>query len=114
MGLRHPRVTLVIALVVLVVLGFVGAGVEGKLRPTSIGIPGTESGRGEELLERHFGDSAPFVVLLRGPGVALNRQGPELIRALRAEPGVSTLSPWDRGSLDRLRPADDKALILVD
>ncbi|MEX2105879.1 MAG: MMPL family transporter [Solirubrobacterales bacterium] len=53
-------------------------------------------------------------MLLRGPRAALDRQGPELVRTLRREPGVTTLSPWDRGELDRLRPSPRKALILVD
>jgi RND superfamily putative drug exporter len=113
-GLRHPRVTLAIALVVTVVLGIAGAGVEGKLQPTSIGVPGTESARAGAMLREHFGSSAPFVVLLRGPAGALDRQGPALVRALRRQPGVTTLSPWDRGALDRLRPTPGKALVLAD
>jgi RND superfamily putative drug exporter len=66
------------------------------------------------LLRRHFGDSAPFAILLQGPAGALDRQGPALVRALRREPGASTLSPWDRGHLARLRPSRRKALVLVD
>jgi RND superfamily putative drug exporter len=37
-----------------------------------------------------------------------------LVRSLREQSGVTTLSPWDRGDLDRLRPSPRKALILVD
>lgn len=114
MGLRHPRATLLVAAVLLAILGLVGADVEGKLRPTSIDVPGTSSARGEEVLRDHFGDSAPFAILLRGPTAALDRQGPRLVRTLRSDPSVTTLSPWDRGQLDRLRPTPRKALILVD
>jgi RND superfamily putative drug exporter len=103
-----------VALAAIVVLGILGLHVERELRPTSIGVPGTASARGEKLLREHFGDSAPFAVLLRGPAAALDRQGQALVRALRREPGVTTLSPWDRGKLDRLRPTPRKALILVD
>jgi putative drug exporter of the RND superfamily len=103
-----------VAVVLVVVLGAIGWGVEGKLRPTSLSVPGTASAEGAELLREEFGDSAPFVVLLRGPAAALDRQGPGLVRALRAEPGVTTLSPWDRGHLDRLRPGPRQALVLVD
>jgi putative drug exporter of the RND superfamily len=99
---------------VVLVLGIVGLGVEGKLRPTSLSVPGTASAEGAELLREEFGDSAPFVVLLRGPAGALDRQGPRLVRALRREPGVTTLSPWDKGHLDRLRPGPRRALVLVD
>ncbi len=113
-GLRHPRATLAVAAAALIVLGVLGWGVESKLRPTSLSVPGTASAQGEELLREEFGDSSPFVVLLRGPAAALDRQGPALVAALRAEGGVTTLSPWDRGHLARLRPGPRRALVLVD
>jgi RND superfamily putative drug exporter len=112
--LRRPRITLAVAVVAIVGLGIVGQGVSDKLRPTSLSIPGTESGRTGEMLHRHFGDTAPFAILLQGPPAALDRQGPELIRVLRTDPSVSTISPWDKGSVERLRPGPRKALILVD
>jgi putative drug exporter of the RND superfamily len=112
--LRHPGRVLVIAIVAIVVLGLLGRGVEGKLRPTSLSVPGTESGRAGSLIHRYFGDTAPFAILLQGPPGALDRQGPALIRTLRSDPDVSTISPWDKGSVARLRPTPRKALILVD
>ncbi len=103
------------AAVVLLVLGILGIGVEGKLQPESLRIPGTESAQGAELLRRHFGDSAPFAVLLRGPAAALDRQGPRLVAALQRDPRVTTLSAWDQGAgLGQLRPRAREALILVD
>jgi RND superfamily putative drug exporter len=66
------------------------------------------------MLEEHFGPSAPFAILLRGPAAALEEQGPRLVHALREEPGVSTLSPWDKGTVEGLRPSPEKALILAD
>jgi RND superfamily putative drug exporter len=112
--LRHPRGVLAVAAVVLVVLGAIGTGVEGRLDPTTLSVPGTSSSKANEILRAHFGDSAPFAILLRGPAAAIDRQGPRLVRALRREPGVSTLSPWDRGSVARLRPGPNRALILAD
>ncbi|HEX3734810.1 MAG TPA: MMPL family transporter [Solirubrobacterales bacterium] len=112
--LRHPRAVLVVAFVVLLVLGLIGARVERKLEPTTLDIPGTQTSRANALLGEHFGDSAPFVILLRGPAAALDHQGPALIRALRRDPRVSTLSPWDRGAVGRLRPNPREALILAD
>ncbi len=112
--LGHPRRVLGAALIVLVVLGALGAGVEGKLSPTSLNIPGTDSSRANRMLRNHFGNSAPFVILLRGPARALDRQGPALIRALRRDPAVTTLSPWDRGSVQRLRPSPRRAILIAD
>jgi RND superfamily putative drug exporter len=105
---------LAIAIVAIVVLGVLGRGVEDELRPTSLSVPGTESDRAGTLLHRYFGDTAPFAILLQGPPAQLDRQGPALIRELRSDPAVSTISPWDRGSVGRLRPGPRKALILVD
>jgi RND superfamily putative drug exporter len=102
------------AAVLLVVLGLIGTGVESRLNPTTLNVPGTPSSRANEMLREHFGDSAPFAILLRGPAAAIDRQGPRLVRTLRLDPRVTTLSPWDRGAVERLRPAPNEALILAD
>jgi len=112
--LRHPWALLAVAAVLLLGLGAIGFGVEEKLNPTTLDIPGTDSSRSSELLRGHFGDAMPFAILLRGPEAALDRQGPELIRALRRDPQVTTLSPWDRGNVEQLRPGPDKALVIAD
>ena len=114
--LRHPRGVLAVAAVVLVALGLIGSGVEERLEPTTLTIPGTESAVSNELLREHFGASMPFPILLRGPAAELDRQGPALIRTLRREnPAVTTISPWDRASVvDTLRPSPRRALILAD
>jgi RND superfamily putative drug exporter len=112
--LRHPRAVLAVAAVVLVALGVIGSGVEERLEPTTLNIPGTESSVSNELLREHFGASMPFAILLRGPAAELDRQGPALIRELRKDPAVTTISPWDRGSVVDLRPNPRRALILAD
>ncbi len=105
---------LVVAIVAIVALAILGRGVEDELRPTSLSVPGTDSGKAGALVHRYFGDTAPFAILLEGPPGELNRQGPALIRKLRTDPAVSTVSPWDKGSVGNLRPGPRKALILVD
>jgi RND superfamily putative drug exporter len=114
LSLRRPRVVLVAALVVIAFLAVLGQGVEGNLRPTSLSVPGTDSGKASALVHRYFGDTAPFAILLQGPPGELDRQGPALIRKLRTDPEVSTVSPWDKGSVGNLRPSPRKALILID
>jgi putative drug exporter of the RND superfamily len=111
---RRALAVLVGAALLLAVLGAIGTGVEGRLDPTTLEVPGTPSSKANEMLREHFGDSAPFAILLRGPAAAINRQGPKLVRALRRDPKVTTLSPWDRGSVSRLRPNPNRALILAD
>ena len=114
LALRHPRIVLSVALVISVVLGVLGAHVEDHLNPTSLNVPGTESSRADTMLQRYFGNSAPFAILLRGPAAEVDRQGPQLVRALHRDPAVTTISPWEKGSVARLHPTPRKALILVD
>jgi RND superfamily putative drug exporter len=115
LSLRRPRTILGIALVLIVVLGYIGRNVENKLNPTSLDVPGTDSNKATKLLKQYFGDSAPFAILLQGPKAAIEEQGPKLVHALRAnDPKVTTVSPWDKGKVRNLRPAPDKALVLVD
>jgi len=99
---------------VLAALAVIGTGVTSRLDPTTLEVPGSSTAEANAMMEEHFGPSAPFAILLRGPVDAVEEQGPRLIRALREEPNVSTLSPWDVGSVEGLRPAPDKALILAD
>jgi putative drug exporter of the RND superfamily len=112
--LRHPREILLVAVIVLGVLAVIGTGVTKRLAPTTLSVPGGASTEANQMLEEHFGPSAPFVILLEGPAAALEEQGPRLIEALRAEPGVTTLSPWDTGSVEGLRPNPETAQILTD
>ena len=72
--------------ILLVALAVIGTGTDDRLDPTTLDVPGTESSRSNEILREHFGDSAPFAILLRGPGKAIDEQGPELVDALREDP----------------------------
>jgi len=113
--LRHPRVVLAAFIIVAGILAILGLGVQERLSPTSLEISGTPSAEGNEILRDHFGETALFGILLQGPKDEIDRQGPALIRALREEnPAVTTLSPWDRGSVQRLRAGPREALILAD
>jgi RND superfamily putative drug exporter len=89
-------------------------GVESKLEPLSLKVPGTSAAEGEALTRSHFGDSSPSVVLLQGPAAAIDRQGTALVAALRRDPAATVISPWDRGSVTALRPGPRRALVLVD
>jgi putative drug exporter of the RND superfamily len=112
--LRHPREVLLVAALVLAALAVIGTGVDSRLDPTTLDVPGSASAKADAMLEEHFGPSAPFAILLQGPAAALEEQGPRLVHALREEPNVTTLSPWDKGSVEGLRPTPEKALVLAD
>jgi RND superfamily putative drug exporter len=112
--LRHPRRTLIVGALVVAVLSIFGFSLEGRLNPSTIEIDGTDTSHATGMLNEYFGDSAPFVVFLQGPSNAIDEQGPELVRKLRQDPKVTTLSPWDRGATARLRPSPRRAFILLD
>jgi RND superfamily putative drug exporter len=113
LGIRRPLPVLIVWGLLVVVLGLAGRGVEGKLKPTQLLVPGTEASRWNDLRTGHFGEEA--TVLLTGPASAIERQGPPLARALAARPNSRVLSPWAGGSGARkLRPHPDQALIVLD
>src|ERR1700704_6624894 len=115
LSLRRPRTLLVAALVLIIGLGWVGRNVEGHLNPSSLDVPGTDANHANKILRQYFGDSAPFAILLQGPPKQIEEQGPALVHKLRAaDPKVTTVSPWDKGKVGNLRPAPNKALVLVD
>jgi RND superfamily putative drug exporter len=111
---RRPLAGLLVVLAACSLLGAIGLGVEDELQPLSLEVPGTSPAQGEALAASHFGDSSPFVILLRGPAGEVDRQGVGLVRALRRGPLTTVISPWDRGSVAGLRPSPRKALVLVD
>jgi putative drug exporter of the RND superfamily len=121
---RRRAVSILAATLALVaLLGLIGRGVEDRLRPTSLAIADTSSAQGEALARERFGDSSPFAVLLRGPAGAVERQGRALARALRRDPAVTVISPWDPARQVRKLPAPasdaspgapTRALLLLD
>jgi RND superfamily putative drug exporter len=112
--LRYPKRTLAVAAVVIAVLVAFGFSLNERLSPATLDIRGTPVHQANGMLRMYFGDTSPFAILLQGPAKQIDEQGPKLIRGLRRDPKVTTLSPWDRGFVNRLRPTPRKALIVVD
>jgi putative drug exporter of the RND superfamily len=111
-AIRRPVLVLVSWALAVSLLAAVGRGVEQKLVPTTLSVPGTESYRWKQLMEGHLGE--PAAVLLRGPPDELDRQGSRLARALLRRPHTRALSPWSGVSeAKRLRPSPDKAVIVL-
>src|ERR1700675_142835 len=98
----------------IVALALCGKGLEGRLAPMSLAVPGTPSSRAEAMLAAKFGNTVPIAVLLRGPPAEVDRQGQRLVAALRQIAQVQVLSPWDRSStVGSLRPQPGTAFVLV-
>lgn len=114
MNHRRALAGLALVLIACLGLGILGLRVEQKLQPVSLRVAGTPTAEAEDLAREQFGDSSPFVILLRGPARSLDRQGPSLVQALRRQADAVVISPWDRGSLAALRPGPRRGLVLVD
>lgn len=112
-GLRWPKLVFAGWLLVVVALALVGRGVEHRLLPTQLRVPGTETDHWSQLRKGHFGE--PMAVLLTGPPKAIDRQGPPLAQALLKRNGTRALSPWSGGeAAAKLRPSPRQALIVLD
>ncbi|HEX8646557.1 MAG TPA: MMPL family transporter [Thermoleophilaceae bacterium] len=114
LALRRPRRTLALFGLVVAVLSGQAAQLERRLDPPDLAVPGTGSARATELAGSSFGSQMTIPVLLRGSPRALDRQGPRLARALRRDPRVTVLSPWDRvrSSID-LRPSPRAGMVVA-
>ncbi len=100
--------------VAIAVLALLGRGLQSRLAPMSLAVPGTPSSRAEAMLTAKFGNTIPIAVLLRGPPAQVDRQGQRLVAALRQIRQVQVLSPWDRSTRVRsLRPSPGAAFVLV-
>lgn len=116
LALRRPRGVLAVWGAIVLVFSAIGLGAQSRLNNGSIETPGSQTARASALDRAAFGPNESVPVLLTGPAGALDRQGPRLVSSLRRE--WSVLSPWDddpahSAASRRLRPARDRALVLV-
>ncbi len=113
-AVRYAVPVLIGWMLVVVVFGLIGRGVEDKVQPSLLFIPGTESQRWHDAREGSFNES--LIVLLVGPERELDRQGPELVTALQSRELTRAISPWssDAEQLQSLRPSPREAVIDVD
>lgn len=113
LGVRWPKTVLLVWALAVILLALIGRGVEDKLVPTQLLVPGTETNRWSDLREDHFGEDA--AVLLTGPAEEIESQGPPLYRALARREHTTAISPWSGGeSGEQLRPTPEEALIVLD
>jgi RND superfamily putative drug exporter len=114
LSLRRPVLALVAWIGIAAALAAIGFGIEHRLSPSILVVPGSESARAEHLGRAEFGPTQLTPILLHGPRAELDRQGPTLVRALRARPHTRVLSAWDTGSASAaLRPNPTDRMIVV-
>jgi hypothetical protein len=114
LSLRRPVLALLAWTALAVALGAIGFGIEHRLSPSILVAPGSESARAEHLARAQFGSTQLTPILLLGPRATLDRDGPALVRDLRARPRTRVLSAWDTGSASaELAPSQSARMIVV-
>src|SRR5947209_14015064 len=95
------------------VLTVIGLGVGDRLHRTSLVMSGTGAARAAAVQDREFGERNPVTIMLRGPGAAVDAQGPAVTRALARVPQVTVFGPWSGAAVPSMRPRPDRALIIA-
>ncbi|HEX6388618.1 MAG TPA: MMPL family transporter, partial [Solirubrobacteraceae bacterium] len=114
LALRSPKVAILGWIALVIVLGLIGQGLEGRLHATDLRVDGSSSAQTRALVAEQFGESATIPVLLSGPSRDVRSQGRKLVARLQRERGVAVVSPWNAGpGRKALRPAADRVLMLV-
>jgi RND superfamily putative drug exporter len=111
---RHPRLALATWVLLIVVLALVGRNLAGELQAHPLYIGGTEANQAHEITLNQFGSDESMVVALRGPRVAVARQGRTLVGRIDSLPKTIVVSPWSAGmAIGGLRPKPGVAGIVV-
>jgi putative drug exporter of the RND superfamily len=113
-AVRHAVPVLIGWALVVLAFGLIGRGVEDKVQPSLLFVPGTESTHWRDVREGSFNES--LIVLLVGPAREIDRQGPQFTAALGRRPGTRAISPWSPRAeqVKSLRPSPTQAAISVD
>ncbi len=111
---RHPRLIVVLWLLVVLGLGAAGKNLDQNVSSRPIYVAGSDSKQAHEIAVREFGGEDAVVVMLRGPRALVDRQGRDLVGRLQKLPQTLAISPWSsRGTIAGLRPSPRVAAILV-
>jgi len=113
-AVRHAVLVLVGWAIVVLAFALIGRGVEDKVQPSLLFVPGTESDEWRDVRAGSFNES--LIVLLVGPASEIDRQGPKLADALQRRTGTRAISAWSPRAkqVQALRPSPREAAISVD
>ena len=113
-AVRHSGAVLVGWVVVVAAFALIGRGVEEKVQPSLLFVPGTESSEWRDVREGSFNEQ--LIVLLEGPARDIESQGPPLAAALQRRAGTRAISAWSPRAkqVEALRPSPEQAVISID
>ncbi|MGA4845160.1 MMPL family transporter [Streptomyces sp. G5(2025)] len=119
LAIRRSRLVLVVTVVVVALMGALGAGAFGKLLGGGFDDPASPSSRARHVIDEKFGGETNLVLLVRAAegrvdASAADRRGRALVSDLKKEPDLeNVVSYWDTKS-PGLRSKDGReALVLA-
>ncbi len=113
-AVRRYRLVIGAWIVAVVALAFLGRDLDRQLAIHPMYVDGTESKLAHDISVREFGNDNALVVMLRGPHVALERQGQRLAEGLEQMPRILVISPWAAGgTVEGLSPKPNVAALIV-
>ncbi|MFE3829409.1 MMPL family transporter [Streptomyces sp. NPDC059092] len=116
--IRRSRLVLVIAVVVVALMGALGAGAFGKLLGGGFDDPASQSTRAAQVIGEKFGGETNLVLLVRAPDGRVDtpdaaRSGEALVADLKKEESLTNVvSYWDTDSPD-LRSRDGREAMVL-
>lgn len=111
---RAPRLVVAVWIAIVATLGVLGIGIERKLILNVPYVPGAQSARAHEIVQREFGSDEVLVVMLSGPHGRIERQGPALAARLGGLRDVQVISPWaHEASVTGLEPSPGVAALVL-
>ncbi|GGR89743.1 membrane protein [Streptomyces aureoverticillatus] len=118
LAIRRSRLVLIVAAVVVVLMGALGAGAFGKLLGGGFDDPASPSSRARDVIDEKFGGETSLVLLVRAPkgridAPAAEERGRALVADLKKEQDLDhVVSFWDTNSPD-LRSKDGREAIVL-
>lgn len=111
---RAPRLVVAVWIVLVAALAVLGLGIEHKLTLHLAYVPGGQSARAHEIVQREFGSDEVLIVMLHGPHASIERQGSALALRLGDLHDVQVTSPWARDvTITGLQPSKNVAALVV-
>ncbi|MFH8989603.1 MMPL family transporter [Streptomyces sp. NPDC017940] len=118
LAIRRSRLVLIVAAVVVVLMGALGAGAFGKLLGGGFDDPASQSSRAREVIDDKFGGETNLVLLVRADdgrvdSGAAEQSGKALVSELKKEKDLgNVVSFWDTKSPD-LRSRDGREAVVL-
>lgn len=119
LAIRRSRLVLVVTVVVVALMGVVGAGAFGKLLGGGFDDPASQSTRAAEVIDEKFGGETNLVLLVRAPdgradAPAARKSGEALVAGLKKEKRLTNVvSYWDADSPGLLSRDGTEAMVLA-